>query len=242
MKINQYLKKITIGFSLFSGTVLMAQEKPLIIQEVNPHLYVHTTYNIFNGKNFSANGMYLITKDGVILFDTPWDKTQYQTILDTIQERHHLPVIAVFATHSHEDRSGGFDYYNQMGIPTYATKQTNEILRKNNQATSTNEIELGKTYRFGVEKFIVEYFGEGHTIDNTVVWFPKYKILDGGCLVKSAEAKNLGNIADANVEAWPITINKLKEKHSKIIQVVPGHDNWNLNGHLENTTKLLNKN
>lgn len=242
MKINLTFKNILFGCSFLIGSFLTAQEKPLIIEELTPKLYVHTTYNTFKGKKYSANGMYLVTKKGIVLFDTPWDETQYQPILDSIQKRHNLSVIAVFASHSHEDRSGGFAYYNKLGIPTYATKQPNTILKNNNQAISTKEIKLGKTYKIGGEQFVIEYFGEGHTVDNTVVWFPEYNVLNGGCLVKSAEATDLGNIAEANVKAWPVTIDKLMLQHNIIQKVIPGHDNWRLTGHLENTIKLLNKN
>ncbi|WP_333661139.1 BlaB/IND/MUS family subclass B1 metallo-beta-lactamase [Chishuiella changwenlii] len=242
MKINSILKKLFFSCSFLLGSFLLAQEKPLIIEELTPELYVHTTYNTFKGTKYSANGMYLITKKGVVLFDTPWDETQYQPILDSIKKRHNLPVIAVFASHSHEDRSGGFAYYNKLGIPTYATKETNAILKSNNQATSTKEIKLGKTYKIGGEQFVIEYFGEGHTVDNTVVWFPKYRILNGGCLIKSAEAVDLGNVAEANVNAWPNTIDKLMLQHPIIQKVIPGHDNWRLTQHLENTIRLLNKN
>jgi len=242
MKINFYItffKLYWIGIFFLFNTVINAQQAPLVIEQINPKVYVHTTYNTFNGKQYTSNGMYLVTKKGIILFDTPWDETQYQPILDSIQQKHHLPVLAVFASHSHEDRAGGFDYYNKIGIPTYATKQTNANLKANNKATATNEIKVGETYKIGGEKFIIDYFGAGHTIDNTTVWLPKYKILNGGCLIKSAEATDLGNINEADVKAWPTTIKQLMNKYPKINYVIAGHDNWKLNGHLENTIKLL---
>ena len=228
-----------IGIMFLFSTFLSAQHTPLIIEQIHPNIFVHTTFNTFNGKQYAANGMYLVTKKGIVLFDTPWDETQYQPILDSIQARHHLPVIAIFASHSHEDRAGGFAYYNKIGIPTYATKETNAILKANHQAIATNEIELGKAYKIGGEKFIIEYFGQGHTSDNTVVWFPKYKILNGGCLVKSSEAIDLGNIAEADVNTWPVTIQKLMHQHPNIKFVIAGHDNWKNQGHLEHTLELL---
>lgn len=231
-----------IGILFLFSTFLYAQKTPLIIEQINPKVFVHTTFNTFNGKQYAANGMYIVTKKGIVLFDTPWDKTQYLPLLDSIQKKHHLPVIAVFASHSHEDRAGGFAYYNQIRIPTYATKQTNAILKANNKAVATNEIELGKTYKIGGERFVIEYFGKGHTADNTVVWLPKYKILNGGCLVKSTDATDLGNIAEADVMAWPTTIQKLMNQHPKIKLVIAGHDDWKTQGHLEHTLQLLKQN
>ncbi len=40
---------------------------------------------------------------------------------------------------------------------------------------------------------------------------------------------------------WPKTVQKLVTKHPKIKQVIPGHDNWKVTGHIENTFKLFRK-
>ena len=242
MKINlKYtnFKMYWIGLFFLFSTFSIAQESPLKIEQINPKLFVYTTYNTFDGQKYAANALYLVTKKGVVIFDTPWDKTQYQPLLDSIQAKHNLPVLAIFTSHWHEDRAGGFDFYNKKGIPTYATAQTNSILKANNKATSTHEIVLNKLYKIGGEKFKIEYFGEGHSLDNTTVWFPKYEILNGGCLVKSAEANDIGFIGDGNVKEWPTTINKLEQAHPAIKRVIPGHDEWKNGDHLKRTKEII---
>ena len=232
------MKKI---FSLVAliGTFVFGQIKPIQIDSVNTNLYVYQTFNSFNGVEYNANSMYLVTEKGIVLFDVPWQKSQYQTLNDLLLEKYNLPIIAVFATHSHDDRAGDLSFYNELNIPTYASALTNKKLKKEGKATSKFEIESGKTYKFGKEKFVVEYFGPGHTEDNLVVWFPKYKVLNGGCLIKGVDAVNLGYTGEANVTEWSKTVQKLVTKHPKIKQVIPGHDNWKANGHIENTFKLL---
>lgn len=215
----------------------------LEITSVNEKLYVYTTYHTYNGKNVSANAMYLLTGKGVVLFDTPWDQAQNQPLLDSIEKKHQLKVISVFATHSHEDRAGGFDFFNKKGIPTYASRQTNEILKSEHKPIALNTFEKGAKFQIGDEKFQIEYFGAGHTKDNLVIWFPEYKVLDGGCLVKSAEAENLGFVGEADLKAWPQTILAIKDKYKQINLVVAGHDNWKTPGALDRTLDLLkNKN
>ncbi len=230
-------------FSLIAliGSFAFGQIKPIQIDPINNNLFVYQTFNSCNGVEYNANGMYLVTNKGIVLFDVPWQKSQYQELNDMLQEKYNLPVIAVFATHSHDDRAGDLSFYNELNIPTYATSLTNSKLKKEGKATSKFEIELGKTYKFGNEKFVFEYFGEGHTSDNVVVWFPKYKVLNGGCLIKGADAVNLGYTGEANVVEWPKTVHKLVAKHPTIKQVIPGHDNWKATGHIENTFKLLEK-
>lgn len=220
-----------------------AQVRDFVIEPpLKPNLYIYKTFGVFGGREYSTNAMYLITKKGVVLFDVPWQKTQYQSLMDTIKKRHNLPIIAVFATHSHDDRAGDLSFYNNKGIKTYATAKTNELLKKEGKATSSEITKIGKPYHIGGEEFIVDFLGEGHTADNVVVWFPKYNILDGGCLVKSRTATDLGYTKEANLEQWSQTMTKLKSKYAGATMVVPGHDEWKGGGHVEHTLDLLNEN
>ena len=67
-------------------------------------------------------------------------------------------------------------------------------------------------FRVGQYSFEVYYPGEGHTVDNIVVWFSKEKILYGGCLIKGADAEDLGFLGDANVLAYEATLKKVEIK------------------------------
>ncbi|SFG94381.1 BlaB/IND/MUS family subclass B1 metallo-beta-lactamase [Pedobacter insulae] len=233
--------RISLFIFLFLLSFSVGAQK-LEILPINKSLYVYTTYHSYEGEQVSANSMYLVTTKGVILFDTPWDQTQNQPLLDSIEKKHGKKVIKVFATHSHEDRAGGFAFFNAKGIATYASKQTNEILRSSNKPTALNTFETGELFKVGEELFQVAYFGAGHTKDNLVIWFPKYKVLDGGCLVKSAVAETLGFIGEADLEAWPKTISAIKNKYKKINLVIAGHDNWKTQGALDKTLALLKRN
>lgn len=228
---------------VFLSQLINAQVRDFVIEPpIKPNLYIYKTFGVFGGREYSTNAMYLITKKGVVLFDVPWQKTQYQSLMDTIQKRHNLPIIAVFATHSHDDRAGDLSFYNNKGIKTYATAKTNELLKKEGKATSSEITKTGKPYHIGGEEFIVDFLGEGHTADNVVVWFPKYNILDGGCLVKSRTATDLGYTKEANLKQWSQTMAKLKSKYGGATMVVPGHDEWKGGGHVEHTLDLLHEN
>lgn len=235
MKISAFSILFFLSFSIYG--------QALEITPLHEKLYVYTTYHTYEGQKVSANAMYLVTDNGVVLFDTPWDQAQNQPLLDSIERRHHLKVIKVFATHSHEDRAGGFGFFNKKGIPTYASTQTNELLRSEHKPIASHTFEKGAKFRIGAEKFQIDYFGAGHTKDNLVIWFPKYKVLNGGCLIKSAEAKGLGFVGEADLKAWPKTISAIKKEYKVIQQVVAGHDNWKTPGALDKTLELLkNKN
>lgn len=57
----------------------------LRFSKVTDNVYSYTTYHLFSGNPFPSNSSYLVTHAGVVLFDTPWDETQFQPLLDSIQ-------------------------------------------------------------------------------------------------------------------------------------------------------------
>ncbi len=233
------LKKFPlVVLSIFTFGI-QAQNKPLQIEKITKNLYTYTTYQTFNGTLYSSNALYLVTEEGVVLFDTPWDKQLNQPLLDSIQQKHQLAVVKVFATHWHEDRAGGFDFFNRLGIDTYASQKTNQKLAAEGLATATHTFKDEAVFTVGKDVFELLFVGEGHTFDNIVVWFPKQSVLDGGCLVKSSAATDLGYIGEANLEAWPTSIINIQKRFKSAKFIIPGHDNWQGQGHLEHTLKLL---
>jgi metallo-beta-lactamase class B len=74
----------------------------------------------------------------------------------------------------------------------------------------------------GDKKVYLGFFGEGHTKDNTIAYFPNDNILFGGCLIKGVDAGK-GNLEDANLAAWSATVQNVKNNYPKVKTVIPGH-------------------
>ncbi|EMB9888304.1 TPA: metallo-beta-lactamase, partial [Pseudomonas aeruginosa] len=123
------------------------------------------------------------------------------------------------STHFHGDSTAGIEWLNSQSISTYASELTNELLKKDNKVQATNSFS-GVSYSLIKNKIEVFYPGPGHTQDNVVVWLPEKKILFGGCFVKP---DGLGNLGDANLEAWPKSAKILMSKYGKAKLVVPSH-------------------
>ncbi len=225
----------------FSTSVLAQPQHPaLTITRLTKDFYVYVTYNDpGDGSSFPSNSMYLVTRRGVILFDTPWDSTQFQPLLDSIWARHHKKVLLCISTHFHADRTAGLAYYRKKGIATYTTRRTDALSAIRNQPRAAHLITNDTTFTFGNDSFQTFYPGEGHSPDNIVVWFPKEKILYGGCFVKSTEAATLGNLSDANTKAWPVSVKNIFSQLGTPIFVIPGHQSWASNQSLQHTLELL---
>lgn len=213
-------------------------EKALNITHLNGDFYVFTTYNLYKGSRIPANGLYLVTKNGVVLIDTPWDTTQFQPLLDSITMRHKSNVVLCIATHFHEDRTGGLEYYTQKGIQTYTTKQTDELSKQRGMKRAKFLLEKDSLFTVGQYSFQTYYPGAGHAPDNIVVWFEREKILYGGCLIKSTEDDNLGNLGDANVKVYALTIQNVLKKCRNPRYVIPGHNGWANVRSVEHTLKM----
>lgn len=233
---------LTIAF-IFSLANIFGQVKKakLEISHLSGDFYIYTTYNTYEGSQMPANGMYLITNNGVVMFDTPWDITQFQPLLDSIKMKHNKSVTMCIATHWHSDRTEGLEYYKNQGIKTYTTLLTDELSKKNNKKRAEYLIEKDTIFNVGQYSFETYYPGQGHTADNIVIWFEKEKILYGGCLIKGVDAENLGYLGDANVTEYHSTLKRVQAKCQTPKFIIISHSDWNNIKSLKHSIKLAKK-
>ncbi len=225
-----------LSLSVASG---QPPKRSLIISHLAGDFYIYTTYGSYKGNPVPANSMYLVTTKGVVLFDTPWDSTQFQPLLDSIKIKHNKDVILCISTHFHEDRTAGLEFYRRKGIKTYTTEQTDKISKLRDEKRAEFLIYKDTLFTMGQHMFQTYYGGQGHSPDNIVIWFDKEKILYGGCLVKSMEASDLGNLSDANVKAWAATIKNIQQKFRNPDYIIPGHLDWHSKEALTHTLTLI---
>jgi metallo-beta-lactamase class B len=234
-------KFVILSFFLIaiSSASSQAPNRSLNISHLTGDFYIYTTYGSYEGNPVPANSMYLVTSKGVVLFDTPWDSTQFQPLLDSIKYKHNKNVVMCISTHFHEDRTAGLEFYRRKGIKTFTTEQTDKISKVRNEKRAEFLIHNDTIFTIGQHIFQTYYGGEGHSPDNIVIWFDKEKILYGGCLVKSMETEDLGNLSDANVKAWSSTIKRIQHKFRNPNYIIPGHYDWQSTESLTHTLNLI---
>lgn len=235
------LGTILFFLTMLSNSFGQTKNSLLPISHLTGDFYVYKTFHDYNGNLISANAMYLVTTDGVVLFDAPWDEKQFQPLLDSIKAKHNKKVIMCFATHSHDDRAGGIEFYRQKGIKTYTGKGTDEILKKENKVRAEFVLPNDTIFTVGKYKFEVYYPGKGHAPDNIVAWFNNEKVLYGGCFVKNADAKDLGYLGDSDVKEWEKSIKKVQAKFKHPKYIIPGHEDWTDLRSLDHTLELVKK-
>ena len=199
------------------------QSDNLIIIQVSENAFVHTSYLQTNDfGNVPCNGMIVRNSNEAIVFDTPTNDTSANELIKFIKEKLHCKVNAIVPTHFHSDCLGGLAAFHIQNIPSFANFSTIELTKLNNIVNPQNgfkdelKLKLGKTFA------MVKYFGQGHTLDNVVGYFPSENILFGGCLIKEIEATK-GYLGDANVGDWSNTVLKIKKQYPNLKIVIPGH-------------------
>jgi metallo-beta-lactamase class B len=232
------LKTFFIFIACLFTQNIFAQGK-LDISHLTGDFYVYTTYVDYEGTPFPSNSMYAVTPDGVVMFDTPWDTNQVEPLLDSIKARHGKEVIMCIATHFHDDRTGGFDVLKRNGIRTYSTRLTYELCRETNRPLAEFILAADTVFNIGGLEFATFFPGAGHAPDNIVIWLPASQILYGGCFIKSTEAGGLGNLSHADTKSWELATEKVMQKFSDAMYIIPGHQGWLDLGSLKYTYELL---
>lgn len=227
---------------IFTGCLCIGQTSyaQLSIRHLTGDYYLFTTWGKSGGTLFPANGMYMVTSAGAVLFDTPWDPQQVPALLDSIEKRHHQKVVLSISTHYHEDRTGSIDMLRSKGVKTYSSKLTLDLCRIHKEQQAQYYFTGDTTFTIGNHSFETYYPGKGHSADNIVIWCGDSRILYGGCFVKSTESPDLGNTADADVKAWDTSVRNVMAKYHPAY-VIPGHFGGTNPRSLKHTLKLIRK-
>jgi len=199
------------------------KSKDLIITQIDENSFEHTSFKQTNDfGNVPCNGLIVRDDDEVIIFDTPTNDKNSEELIKWIKEKLHCKINAIIPTHFHDDSAGGLKAFDDNNIPSYAYSKTIELAKENKFVVPKNSFSDSLILKVGDEKIIARFFGEGHTKDNVVGYFPSENIIFGGCLIKESEAGK-GYLGDANVAAWSGTVEKVKKAYPDVKIVIPGH-------------------
>lgn len=233
---------LTSLFVLFP-LLARAQQHRIEVTPAGKGVYVHTSYGSYKGASVPSNGLLLDTREGVVLIDSPWGNEQTTQLLQWVDQHLKKKVILTVVTHAHADRMGGIKALREGSVRVVSTPLT--ALNAERIADEVDHLKPEPAITvdtvLSVAPFRVEVFypGKGHAPDNVVVWLPERKLLFGGCFIKSTEATNLGNLADADVAAWQESLRKVMQKYPEALTIVPGHGELGDRKLLDHTMQLL---
>lgn len=199
-------------------------DEDLTIEPLADGVWVHTSYaELPNFGRVPGNGLVIVSEGRAALIDTPWSDELTARLADWVKKTLGADLVATVATHSHDDCAGGFAEAARRGARTITGDRTARLLETSGRP-APHEI-FADRLEFRVGKIAVElrFVGSGHTEDTIVAWLPKQRVLFGGCLVKLGSSKGLGYTAEAVMEDWPLTLQKIRREFAQAKRVVPGH-------------------
>jgi metallo-beta-lactamase class B len=215
------------------------KSKDLIVLQIAENSFKHTSFKQTNDfGNVPCNGLIVRNSNEVIVFDTPTIDKSAEELIKWIKETLHCKINAVIPTHFHDDCLGGLNAFHENNIPSYANFKTIELAAENKMVTPQNGFSDSLSLKVGDENIIASFFGEGHTKDNVVGYFPSDNVLFGGCLIKELDASK-GYLGDATIADWSNTVEKVKKQCPNLKIVVPGHGEHGNKKLLDYTIKLF---
>lgn len=210
----------------------------LIINQISENVYVHISYKETQDYgNVACNGMIVRDKNEVIVFDTPTNNKSSEELIKWVLSLD-CKIKAVVPTHFHDDSLGGLQTFHSNGIPSYSFKETIRLAKEQKYEVPLHSFDDCIVLELNSKKVIVSFFGEGHTKDNVVAYFPDEEVLFGGCLIKSIDSSR-GFLGDAYVSKWSKTVKKIKKKYPNLKIVIPGHGEYGDSSLLDYTIRLF---
>ena len=199
---------------------------PVTLAKIAEGVWVHTTnYNLPGQSPIPVNGLVVLDGEDVILIDGAWGELATLSLLEKIKTETGKAVTKMIVTHHHMDRTAGVDVAEWQGIQVFTHPDTPGLAAKNGFPVPNTSVAALKTpgSRTKVGSVELAYPGHGHTSDNLVAYIPSAGVLYGGCTVRGAGSKTLGNEENADLEKWATSLNWMKATYPKAQIVVPGH-------------------
>lgn len=207
----------------------------------------HNVYSIISpyygrptadNKGWNSNSHFVITRDGVLVFDTGSSENIGKGILRSIRKYTDKPVRWIINSHSHADHWLGNGAFPSENIEIIASKSTAETMKKDGQrdvnafrrmtegATGDTQLVYPTRYVKEGEKAVlgnlnVEFIfsNDGHSPGDLMLWLPDQKVILGGDVLSSewlpimTHHGNLPNLIE--------TLNRVVELNPTV--VLPGH-------------------
>lgn len=211
----------------------------LVVTQITENSFEHTSFlQTQDFGNVPCNGLFVRNNSEVIVFDTPTNDSSSVELINWINEKLHCKINAVIPTHFHKDCLAGLKAFDEANIPSYASFKTIELATENNFSIPKNGFRDSLILKVGKEHTITKFFGEGHTIDNVIGYFPSEDVMFGGCLIKELNATK-GYLGDANIAEWSATVEKVKRAYPNVKTIVPGHGDFGNKKLLDYTIQLF---
>jgi metallo-beta-lactamase class B len=224
------VKSLILAILLLSVSTLKGTEPTVSIYPLSGSVYVAE-----DSHYAKTNYAVYIGAASVTVVGAGWSPDTAELLAGEIRKVTNKPISNVILPDHDPEYAGGSAYWKGIGANIVSTKLTEQMLEKDWAKAgdftrkhfptypSLPLVRPTKTYGadFTLENGDIRafYLGPSHNADDIFVYFPKEKILYAGSILK----EHLGNLAFANLEEYPKTLERLRELHLEIDKIISGH-------------------
>ncbi len=205
---------------LLSISIAKATEPTLSLYPLSGSVYVAE-----DSHYAKTNYVVYIGSSSVTVVGAGWSPDTAELLAHEIRKVTNKPINDVILPDHDPEYAGGSAYWKGIGANIVSTKLTEQTLEKDWTKAgdftrkffptypSLPLILPTKTYEadFTLQNGDIRgfYLGASHNADDIFVYFPKEKVLYAGSILK----EHLGNLAFANLEEYPKTLERLRQQH-----------------------------
>lgn len=224
---------------LLSAPTRAAEMKP---QQLGPHSwYVMGAAGMASAANegFMSNAGFVITTDGVIVFDALGTPALGEQLIAEIRKLTDQPIRRVIVSHYHADHYYGLQAFKAVGAEVWAHRAGRDALaseaaqarlaqRRTDLFPFVDEhtrlvpadlwLEGDTDFRYGGLSFRLRYFGPSHAPDDLSMEVVEDKVIFAGDMLFRGRVPFVG---DADTAHWLQALDRLIAARAKV--VVPGH-------------------
>lgn len=192
-----------------------------------------------DNQGFISNAGFIITSDGVIVFDALGTPSLAHMLMGLIRTKTDQPIKRVYASHYHADHIYGLQVLKKAGAVIYAPKGANDYLESETAAERLDErrfslepwvdentilvppdeiIESSSSFTIGGKRITINYQGKAHSDGDLIMLVEPDNVLFSGDLIFEERIPFIGNGDTAH---WLQTLEKLET--GGLHALVPGH-------------------
>ena len=240
------MRFLVVCLSVFFSLPVLADKYPPIgtsmtVRQVSEHAYYvqGEAGMATENEGFISNAGFVVTSEGVVLFDALGTPSLAWALLQKIREITDKPITHMIVSHYHADHIYGLQVFKEEGAKiiaptgahTYLGSETAASLledrmmslepwvNEQTQLVPPDQI-IDKALRFtsGELSFELNYLGSAHSDGDLTLFIPEEGVLFSGDIIFEGRVPFVG---DADTKVWLAKLQELETDGLKVL--VPGH-------------------
>lgn len=240
------MRFLVVCLLVFFSLPVLADKYPpigtkMMVQQVSDHAYYvqGEAGMATENEGFISNAGFVVTKEGVVLFDALGTPSLAWTLLQKIREITEKPITHMIVSHYHADHIYGLQVFKEAGAKIIAPVGAHTYLGSETAANLLDDrmmslepwvneqthlvppdqiIDKATRFSLGGLTFEMNYLGSAHSDGDLTLFIPKEGVLFSGDIIFEGRVPFVG---DADTKVWLSKLEELETDGLKVL--VPGH-------------------